>query len=284
MVVRISTENKAIARNGATVVKYVLNVTGASSLTIEKAYSSTEDIVFVLGAFNNIGEHIISIYAIDSRGNSSSIIQSRFFVLQYSYPKFNLFNFGRLYDYEAETVIDFVGSYSRLVINSEDKNREVTLKYRYCEFGSNYPDNYTIINGLEFSNSSNVLKKISFSQNTDDDTFGITGIGSAEKLLLDNNNSYKFEFILSDKFVAIPLEVDIEKGIPIMFTGENGQVSIGMIPDIDRNEKLQVSGDIMVTDSNGNKTGILERMDKMIVISENEQEQQVNGLWFRIVG
>ena len=57
-----------------------------------------------------------------------------------------------------------------------------------------------------------------------------------------------------------------------------------MIPDIDRNEKLQVSGDIMVTDSNGNKTGILERMDKMIVISENEQEQQVNGLWFRIVG
>lgn len=284
MVVRISDENKAIARNGATVVKYVLDVTGASSLTVEKAYSSTEEIVFVLGAFNNIGEHIISIYAIDSRGNSSSIIQSRFFVLQYSYPKFNLFNFDRLYDYEAETVIDFVGSYSRLVINSEDKNGEVTLKYRYCESGSNYPDNYTIINGLEFSNSSNVLKKISFSQNTDDDTFGITGIGSAEKLLLDNNNSYKFEFILSDKFVAIPLEVDIEKGIPIMFTGENGQVSIGMIPDIDRNEKLQVSGDIMVIDSNGNKTGILERMDKMIVISENEQEQQVNGLWFRIVG
>mgnify|MGYP004646518313 CR=1 FL=1 len=284
MVVRIPVDNKAIAKNGASIIKYVLNVNGASSLTMESSYSSTQEIIFNLGTFNNIGEHIISIYAVDSRGNSSATVQARFYVLQYSYPKFNLFNFGRLFDYEAETVMDFVGSYSRLVIGSEDKNTGITLKYRYCESGSNYPDNYTIINGIKFSDSSSTLKKISFSQNTDDNTFGVTGEGSTEKLLLDNNNSYKFEFILSDKIIAIPLEVNVEKGIPIMFTGENGQVSIGMIPDIDRNEKLQVSGDIMVTDSNGNKTGILERMDKMIVINENEQEQQVNGLWFRIVG
>ena len=284
MVVRISTANKAVAKNGASIIKYVLNVSGASSLSMEKSYSSSAEVSFTLGSFGNVGEHKISIYAVDSRGNVSGTVSSTFKVLQYIYPQFNLLSFGRLYDYEAETVLDFVGTYSRLVIGTEDKNTDVVFKYRYCKSSESYPSTYTTINGVSTSNSTNTLKKLTFSQNTDDNTFGITGVGSSQKLLLDNNDSFKFEFVITDKLISVSTEVYVEKGIPIMFTGENGQVSIGMIPDIDRNEKLQVSGDIMVTDSNGNKTGILERMDKMIVINENEQEQQVNGLWFRIVG
>lgn len=283
MVVRIPTSNKAIAKNGASIVKYVLNVSGASALTKESQYSSAEEIVFNLGAFNNTGEHIISIYAVDSRGNTSDTISARFYVLQYSYPQFNLFNFGRLFDYEAETILDFVGSYSRLVVGSEDKNTNVTLKYRYCEADSSYPNTYTEIKGLQFSNSSNSLKKISFSQNTEDNTFGKTGEGSVQKLLLDINSSYKFEFLLTDKFIAIPYEAYIEKGIPIMFTGENGQVSIGMIPDITRDEKLQVNSDIIATDKSGNKIGILDRLDKLITASEQEPSDKKNGLWFHIV-
>lgn len=284
MVVRISAANKAVAKNGASIIKYVLNVSGASSLNMERNYSSSSEVVFTLGTFSNVGEHKISVYAIDSRGNMSGTVTGTFKVLQYAYPQFNLLSLSRLFDYEAEMVLDFVGTYSRLVIGTEDKNTDVVFKYRYCKSSESYPSTYTTINGVSISNSTNTLKKLTFSQNTDDNTFGITGVGSSQKLLLDNNDSFKFEFVITDKLISVSTEVYVEKGIPIMFTGGNGQVSIGMIPDIDRNEKLQVSGDIMVTDSDGNKTGILERMDKMIVISENEQEQQVNGLWFRIVG
>ena len=67
-----------------------------------------------------------------------------------------------------------------------------------------------------------------------------------------------------------------------MFIGDNKQVSVGMIPDIARTEKLQVATDIMATDSKGEKVGILDSLNKMIIISEEEPTgQPIGGLWLR---
>lgn len=49
------------------------------------------------------------------------------------------------------------------------------------------------------------------------------------------------------------------------------------------NEKLQVASDIMATDTEGNKVGILDRINKLITASEQEPSEKKSGLWFHII-
>ena len=100
---------------------------------------------------------------------------------------------------------------------------------------------------------------------------------------MDNNKSYNFQFYIRDSFSNEDhYELNIEQGVPIVFFGDNNQVSVGMIPDIARTEKLQVGSDIMATDSKGEKVGILDSLNKMIIISEEEPtDQPIGGIWLR---
>ena len=67
-----------------------------------------------------------------------------------------------------------------------------------------------------------------------------------------------------------------------MFIGDNNQVSVGMIPDITRDEKFQVATDILATNANGELVGILDLISKMIISSDTEPESQPNGgLWLK---
>ena len=244
-------------------------------------FTPSSEILCELGKYNTDGIGTISIYAIDSRGNVSDTVKKSFTVLPYSLPRFSVINLKRLNDYESEIVLDFQGVISKLSVNNVEKNTIKTVGYRYAEEGSSYPTNFSVINGVTISSTSSEYI-LSFVQNTSDDTFGITGSGSS-KLVLDNNKSYNFQFYIRDSFSNEDhYELNIEQGVPTMFIGDNKQVSVGMIPDIARTEKLQVGSDIMATDSKGEKVGILDSLDKMIIISEDEPiDQPIGGLWLR---
>ena len=281
MKVRIPVAKKAVAKNGATIIKYIISVDGVAIDSYEKKYSDSSEILCELGKYNTNGIGTISIYAIDSRGNVSDTVKKAFTVLPYSLPRFSVINLKRLNDYESEIVLDFQGVISKLSDNNVEKNTIKTVGYRYAEEGSSYPTNFSVINGVTVSSTPSEYI-LSFAQNTSDDTFGITGSGSS-KLVLDNNKSYNFQFYIRDSFSNEDYyELNIEQGVPTMFIGDNKQVSVGMIPDIARTEKLQVGSDIMATNSKGEKVGILDSLDKMIIISEDEPiDQPIGGLWLR---
>ena len=281
MKVRIPVAKKAVAKNGATIIKYIISVDGVAIDSYEKKYSDSSEILCELGKYNTNGIGTISIYAIDSRGNVSDTVKKAFTVLPYSLPRFSVINLKRLNDYESEIVLDFQGVISKLSVNNVEKNTIKTVGYRYAEEGSSYPTNFSVINGVTVSSTPSEYI-LSFAQNTSDDTFGITGSGSS-KLVLDNNKSYYFQFYIRDSFSNEDYyELNIEQGVPTMFIGDNKQVSVGMIPDIARTEKLQVGSDIMATNSKGEKVGILDSLDKMIIISEDEPiDQPIGGLWLR---
>ena len=281
MKVRIPVAKKAVAKNGATIIKYIISVDGVAIDSYEKKYSDSSEILCELGKYNTNGIGTISIYAIDSRGNVSDTVKKAFTVLPYSLPRFSVINLKRLNDYESEIVLDFQGVISKLSVNNVEKNTIKTVGYRYAEEGSSYPTNFSVINGVTVSSTPSEYI-LSFAQNTSDDTFGITGSGSS-KLVLDNNKSYNFQFYIRDSFSNEDYyELNIEQGVPTMFIGDNKQVSVGMIPDIARTEKLQVGSDIMATNSKGEKVGILDSLDKMIIISEDEPiDQPIGGLWLR---
>lgn len=279
MVIRIPTNKMAVAKNGASIVKYVIQVRGVEYTDYERSASSSE-ISINCGSYYITGKGTISIYAVDSRGNTSQTVSKTFTVLPYSIPNFSALNLKRLNDYEAEIVLDFKARLSSLNVGGTEKNTIHKVGYRYTDISSNYPSSFTNINGASASTANSNIT-LSFAQNTQDNTFGITGSGSS-KLILDNNKSYKFQFYLQDSYTTVYYETIIEQGVPIMFIGDNNQVSVGMIPDITRDEKFQVGSDILATNANGELVGILDLISKIIIPSDTEPESQPNGgFWLK---
>lgn len=279
MVIRIPTNKMAVAKNGASIVKYVIQVCGVEYTDYERSASSSE-ISINCGSYYITGKGTISIYAVDSRGNTSQTVSKTFTVLPYSIPNFSTLNLKRLNDYEAEIVLDFKARLSSLNVGGTEKNTIHKVGYRYTDISSNYPSSFTNINGASASTANSNIT-LSFAQNTQDNTFGITGSDSS-KLILDNNKSYKFQFYLQDSYTTVYYESIIEQGVPIMFIGDNNQVSVGMIPDITRDEKFQVATDILATNANGELVGILDLISKMIIPSDTEPESQPNGgFWLK---
>lgn len=279
MCVRIPVSKKATAKNGANIIKYIISVDGAVSDSYEVKYNDSSEVLCKLGKYNTEGIGNINICAVDSRGNMSETVTKSFTVLPYSIPIFNSINLNRLNGYESEVVLDFSGTTTKLPVDGVEKNIIHTVSYRYAEVGKTFPSFSYEINGVTLSENNNFYN-LEFAQNTKEDTFGLFGKNSAVKLSLDNNKSYNFQFQISDSFTFITYDVMIEKGKPIFFIGDNDQVSVGMIPDITREEKFQVATDILATDSQGNRVGILDLISKLIIASDEEPENQpIGGIW-----
>ena len=138
MQAHISTSNKATAKNQATITKYVAvvkNSDGKDVVSKESIYSSTSQVDFSFGSIATSGTYTIKIYAVDSRGNTSSTIQKTFYVLPYHQPTATI-ELSRLNDYEQETVIKITAYYSKLKVGSTNKNTTFNVKYRYAEVGT----------------------------------------------------------------------------------------------------------------------------------------------------
>lgn len=282
MVIRIPLSKKATAQNGASIIKYIVKVDDSQNVTYELNYKTDSEVVLELGKYYSSGTKKINICALDSRGNTSNVIVKSFNVISYHPPFIEDMNLDRLNGYEAEVVLDFYGGISKVIIGNVEKNTSRKVLYRYAEVGTAFPSSYTEINGVKISSFSSNEYEIDFSQNTKDDTFGITGSGSS-KLILDNNKSYNFQFRISDSFINNDYDMMLEKGAPIAFIGDNGQFSVGMVPDITRNDIFQVNGDIMGVDIDGNKVSIVNTLKNLIVTTKPGEaeptDQPAGGYW-----
>lgn len=286
----IDTNQKAVALNSANIMSYHAEVwlnTGTEYLHIarcdqDKMYSSTSQVAFDFGTFNDAGAYLVKIYAIDSRGNISSTVSKNFYVVGYHTPDVSIF-LERQNSYEAQTILNITAYHSRLSVRGGDKNPSLSIKYRYAEKGTEYGDNYIVITDTTSTNISGNDKMVTYST----DTFVDLRDGS--------NKSFNFEFIISDALNTITITKTIDPGIPIMFMADTGHISVGMIPDVDNNDLLQMNSDITVTDNMGIRRHILEELDSLldkiypvgsIYMSVNNVDPSyfIGGTWERIKG
>lgn len=125
--VTIPSANKMVVVNGATPKYYIASIDGQSS----KANFTDDDTTINLGNVNSVGVKRLSVRAYDSRG-LSAVVHKDVTVIEYEIPEINV-DLARLNNFEEQTTLKISGTYSRLTIDSEDKNTIDEVSYCYRE-------------------------------------------------------------------------------------------------------------------------------------------------------
>lgn len=191
--VTISSSNKMIANNSSTPVNYTAIID-----TLNKTVDySTNDIKLELGTVINSGSKRLTLTAYDSRLLYKSTYKD-ITVYEYTRPEVNI-SATRLNNFEAETTLKVNGTYTRLTINSTDKNTIQSVKYRYRETGETWSDwvvlNTTVTTG-KFTCSDVILS-------------------------LDNTKSFEFEVQAFDKLHFNSKSATVNVGRPIFLVSSN---------------------------------------------------------------
>lgn len=270
--VSLTQEQKAIPKNSSTISYYNVSVTDPDKTTILKKIEESSSTLFLdFGAFSQSGTVKINIEAVDSRGNISNLISKSFQVYLYHNPSIDL-NLSRVNNFEKETSLVINGYISR-VYTSSNRNSLQSLKYRY-----------RIQNGSWTSYAT-----ISPSSSVSGNDFKIL-YSNALFITLDNQKSYDFEFVITDKMQSITYVTSVGQGSPLMTVSDNGTVLIGEIPNQDNlssNCKLIVASDVIVTDSESNQRKVLETISEKITFTESEEIEPKNlidnSIWCPII-
>lgn len=270
--VSLTQEQKATPKNSSTISYYNVSVTDPDKTTILKKIEESSSTLFLdFGAFSQSGTVKINIEAVDSRGNISNLISKSFQVYLYHNPSIDL-NLSRVNNFEKETSLVINGYISR-VYTASNRNSLQSLKYRY-----------RIQNGSWTSYST-----ISPSSSVSGNDFKIL-YSNALFITLDNQKSYDFEFVITDKMQSITYVTSVGQGSPLMTVSDNGTVLIGEIPNQDNlssNCKLIVASDVIVTDSESNQRKVLETISEKITFTESEEIEPENlidnSIWCPII-
>lgn len=264
MQVQIPTNNKAVAKNGATISKYIAYITVLDGTAIIKSssasYSETDTVTIDLGTYSSHGNYTIHVYAIDSRDNTSSTINKDFSIYPYHIPVPTI-NLHRLNDFEKEILLDLSITYSRVLVNNSAKNSIKSIEYRYAEGYSNFPASWTSLTG--FSNSNNGDDGIvTYSKNTSDNIW----------MEISISNTCKYEFKITDSVQSIIVSgISIEPGVPLLGEFDDGHISIGMLPDLSDDALLQVNSDIIATNTDGKRIKLLSKLNDTTNIVNNRK-------------
>lgn len=203
----ISTANKAIAKNYATMSKYRF-VIGESQVDVN--YSSTSN---VQATINSVKSNIFTMYAIDSRGNSTfkQISPSRY--IDYSAIVISKVEVVRENGIGSNTTLSFngiiwEGSFGNVL------NTITSCSYRYRETTSN-----------TWKNGQTVLKPTQNGKN-----FSFEGLikGDLNANGFDVNNSYVIEVSIADKLTTSKYEFVLGSGKPGIAITKNGIAINGM--------------------------------------------------------
>lgn len=128
----ITSANKMIANKSATGKNYVLSIANLS----KTVNYSTSDLTIDLGKVTSSGTQRLNVRAYDSR-NNSTLAYKDITVYDYAKPVINA-SITRLNNFEAQTSIKVSGTYTKLTINSENKNTITKVQYRYRETGGTW--------------------------------------------------------------------------------------------------------------------------------------------------
>lgn len=252
----------AIAKNGASITKYIVNITNPTGVIIKSEILTSvfsAPYILDLGYFTMPGVHTLTIYAVDSRENKSDEINSSFEVLNYNMPRASI-SLARENNFERKTFFNFVTTHSNLKVDNIIKNTGFVIEYGYCAVGESF-NGYTTISASE----------LIF---TDKGEYTETTLSVPIELDLDQKKSYNVLVRISDSLIfddastqddeAVVYVELVGQGIPIMAQMDTGHVSVGMVPDINSNALLQVGSDIIATDSDGVKVNLLEFLNQVL--------------------
>lgn len=273
MQAQISVANKAIPKNQATILKYIATITNSDDnviLTKEAIYSDESQININFGSIQMVDLYKLNIYAVDSRGNKSSTISKPFTIIPYHIPYITI-DLKRQNNYEENTLLNLKVVYSKMIVNGAIKNLIKSIKYRYAESGSVYGDTYASIPIPNYISQNTNDSLITYSNNT------------FVNLNDESKKTFNFEFIITDVIGTYTVTIPVDQGIPLMFIGDTGYVSVGKLPDWKNNSKFQVATDISAEYS-GKIWNILQSLSNSIIVSaiEPSPSDQIDGsIWFQ---
>lgn len=254
MQVQISTSNKAVAKNGASIVGYVAYLTQKGGTAIIKkntaAYSDSSNVTINLGTHSSSGSYTINVYAIDSRDNVSTTIKKEFNIYPYHIPVPTI-GLSRMNNFEKEIFLDLSIVYSQILISNSAKNSIKSIEYRYAPLNTSY-SSWKSITGYTNNSSSSDDATVTYSKNTSEDYL----------MTIDIQKTYYFQFRITDSIQSVIVDgLSIEQGVPLLGEFEDGHITIGMLPDLEDSALLQVNSDIIGTDSDGNRIHIIEKIN-----------------------
>lgn len=193
LVATISTNNKMIANKKAIAKNYISTI---DDINVKNDYVET-DLDIYLGTINSSGDKRLSIRAYDSR-NNSTLVYKDVIVYDYDKPVINA-TVTRLNNFENQTTLKVSGTYSRLMINNNDKNTIQSLQYRYREKGGTWGNWINLINV------------------TNDGKFDCEDV----ILSLDNTKAFEFEIQAVDKLQSKTIILSLGIGQSIFFISSN---------------------------------------------------------------
>lgn len=190
----ITSANKMVANKSATGKNYILSIANLSK-TVDY---STNDLTIDLGKVTSSGTQRLNVRAYDSR-DLSTLAYKDITVYDYAKPVINA-SITRLNNFEAQTTIKVSGTYTKLTINSENKNTITKVQYRYRETGgtwSSWIELSTTVSNGNFTCSDVILS-------------------------LDNTKSFDFEIQAMDKLQQTTTKsVVVNIGQAIFFVSSN---------------------------------------------------------------
>ena len=208
--------NKAIAQKEALITKYRFNNNEAN-------YSDTEDVKIIS---NNVTNGEFTVYAIDSRSNSTAKIKSASSVINYnSLIKGNIFA-GRQNGVSENVLLELDGKIDLVDFGSVTNSIKIA-RYRY-----------KVASESEWSEFNNLTINVDENGN-----FTFNGLikGDTETLGFDIQNAYNIEVYIQDELSEIKYTANFGAGIPHVAYAKNG---IGIMGAYDENVGglLQVGG------------------------------------------
>lgn len=202
--ITIPAGNKAVANKGATMSKYRV-VCGNKST--EASYSSSSDINLTLSYVTN---STFTVYAIDSRGNSTAVTKSVAEWRNYSDIAIKTGTAERTGGVGKETKLIFEGTFWKTeeVLDFGAVANEITLcQYRYKK-----------------SNESNYSESVSITPIISEGKFSFSSIikGDLDTEGFNLSNSFNIEITIKDKIKTSVYNVLLGAGIPAIAIHKNG--------------------------------------------------------------
>ena len=222
--INISTANKAVGKDYATISKYRV-VIGEKQKEI--AYSDSSS---VNGQIDNVLNNIFTVYAIDSRGNSTAkqISPSAFY--NYSNIKITKAEIARTNGVGKETELYFEGEYWNQSFGAIT-NGIVEVYYEYKTTTSNQWIRGTTVLNLTFEGSKFIFRGL------------IKGDEGAEGFSVTNN--FNIKIYVKDRLSQSTFDLILGSGTPQLAFAQGG-VAINGMYDESLNDGLQINGKLYV--------------------------------------
>ena len=237
------------AQNGASLVKVICAFAGLTGeILAEDIPTSEGSFSITLGKPTTYGTQTAQLTAIDSRGNSTTVVVDAYtgqlvgtglnYIAQYSAPSI-VASCERQSNFENDTTISISGAMTSLKRYNENTecnavNATNGIQYRYKESTSS-----------TWGAWKNVRSTTSADGSVSTTAFVIS---------LDNQKEWDFEFKITDKISSTTIARHVGQGQPQFFIGSDGRTSVGGVPQIAIPEgklgQLEVNGNAY---ANGNR-------------------------------